>query len=365
MTTQLIEIPKETALEVFTTDNGLDPYIQLIKDELKSFVPDLRTAKSRAEIASKAAKISKFKVYFDREGKRLTDELKAKPKLIDAERKRTREILDALRDEVRKPLTDWETAETARTDVIKERITRMQSVPEIEAGSGLLKSHLSKLELTDVDDSFGEFKGDAAIAKDKAILETKKNLEIAVKRETEKAELERLQKEAAEREQKEREEKLVKEAEERARKQAEYAAQAKINEAKAAEEKARLAALEADKRAQDAKEAEAKRTAQIEEDKKQAELLAQKRIDDAKKEEAERIEKDARMMREIEAAKKRDAEAAEKRRVEDVANREKILDQVANSLSDIIYSASPDEPLGKVIAEAIAEGKIENVTINY
>lgn len=103
---ELIVIPKETALEVFTQTNGLDSYIRQIEDEVNSFVPDISTAKSRAAIASIAAKIAKSKTYLDGVGKDLVDKLKEQPKLVDAERKRMRDKLDALKDQVRKPLTD-------------------------------------------------------------------------------------------------------------------------------------------------------------------------------------------------------------------------------------------------------------------
>ena len=45
--------------------------------------------------------------------------LKALPKQIDESRRIVRERLDALKDEVRKPLTDWENAESARKDALQ------------------------------------------------------------------------------------------------------------------------------------------------------------------------------------------------------------------------------------------------------
>tara|TARA_R110000772_G_scaffold4573_6_gene16380 strand:+ start:4178 stop:5182 length:1005 start_codon:yes stop_codon:yes gene_type:complete len=232
---ELIEILEENALSVFTAEKGLDPYIRLIKAELKNFEPSLRNKTTRAEIASKAAKVGKMKIYLDGEGKKLNERLKAQPKIIDAERKRCKDVLQAFQDEVRKPLTDWEDNERVRIDLIKSRILRMENIPQVEVGSELLKAHLTKLEITVIDDSFSEFKGDAAIAKDRAIIDTRQLIDAATTIENEKAELERLRKEAADQQQKEREEKLVKDAEERVKAEA----QSKIDAANKSEEAAK------------------------------------------------------------------------------------------------------------------------------
>ncbi len=104
----IIEIPKEKTVTVFTTENGLDPYLEKIKTEVESFVPDLSTKKGRDAIASLAYKVSQSKTALESIGKDLVAELKKQPKLVDTERKRVRDYLDDLRDEVRQPLTDWE-----------------------------------------------------------------------------------------------------------------------------------------------------------------------------------------------------------------------------------------------------------------
>ena len=116
--------PKEKAISVYAAENGLDPYLAIIRAEIDSFVPDASTAKGRKEIISMAAKVAKSKVALDDMGKSLVAELKEKPKLIDAERKRMRDMLDLWRDETRKPVTDWE-AEQARIEA--ERLAAEES----------------------------------------------------------------------------------------------------------------------------------------------------------------------------------------------------------------------------------------------
>jgi len=63
------------------------------------------------------------------------ERLKEQPKLVDAERKRMRDKLDALKDQVRKPLTDWENAEESRIDEIKTVIEMMKQIPDSGFGS--------------------------------------------------------------------------------------------------------------------------------------------------------------------------------------------------------------------------------------
>lgn len=264
MSTELITIPKETAITIFTTAKGLDPIIERIKCDALSLVADVSTKKGRDAIASNAAKISRSKTYLDGVGKELVDRLKEQPKLIDSERKRVRDILDALRDEVRKPLTDWEEAEESRISNIRQRIESMKLIPS-DGTSEQLKTHLFRLKSTEINDSFAELKSDAALAKMDAITRTEGLIEKATIAENEKAELERLRKEAEQKAQAEREERLIKEAEERARKQTEESAQKAINEARAAEERAKAQAFEAQERERIAKENEEKRIQQAKE----------------------------------------------------------------------------------------------------
>lgn len=234
MTNDLIVIEKENALTVFTTSNGLDHIIDRIRQEVSSLVPDTSTKKGRDAIASAAMKVARSKTYLDGVGKELVDKLKEQPKLIDAERKRVRDILDSLKDEIRKPLTEWEISEESRIQSIKSRIIAMQSQPE-ELTSKNIKLHISRLKKTDVTDgSFQEFGGEAALAKLSSIEKFEKLLVEVIVHENEQKELERLKKESEERAQREREEKLVKDAEERAKRQAEEKARIEIEKVQAA-----------------------------------------------------------------------------------------------------------------------------------
>ncbi|HBV9277044.1 TPA: hypothetical protein MD922_001088 [Klebsiella pneumoniae] len=104
----LVVIEKKNAMAVFTNNDQLDPLIEAIEKEARSLVPDVTTKKGRDAIASMAHKVARSKTYIDNAGKDLVAELKALPKQIDESRRVIRERLDALKDEVRRPLTEWE-----------------------------------------------------------------------------------------------------------------------------------------------------------------------------------------------------------------------------------------------------------------
>lgn len=108
MENQLVELTTETALTVFTVDNGLDPYVQQVKDEVNNFEHDLSTGAGRKRSASLAAKVAKMKVKLDSLGKGLVAEWKSNSKKVDGARKKMRDDLDELKVIARKPLTEWE-----------------------------------------------------------------------------------------------------------------------------------------------------------------------------------------------------------------------------------------------------------------
>jgi len=348
---ELIVIPKETALEVFTQTNGLDSYIRQIEDEVNSFVPDISTAKSRAEIASKAAKVVRIKTQIDGIGKELVDRLKEQPKLVDAERKRMRDKLDALKDRVRKPLTEWENAEKSRIAEIKSVLEIMKQIPDAGFGSVAIASHLKRLKSTVIaKERFMEFTEDAAVIKDEYVERCERLLAQVEKHEEEQKELKRLRSEKVAREQKEREEKLVKEAEERGKREAEEAAKREIEKVQAAafaaQEKVRI----------EAEEKERSRLA--EEAKKEADRLEKERA--AKELEYQREQQKLRDEALKEAEEKRLAQE-EAARIANEDHRKKIILDAAESL---IYEGI-DEVTATAIIDLILDGKVKHVSIKF
>lgn len=108
-------------VEVFKT-GGTDEILTKIREQALSFVPDVSTAKGRQSIASVANRVARSKTTLDKAGKELVAGIKAQSKSIDAERKKMRDTLDDLKEEVRKPLTDWEDAKKAKEEAEAEKL---------------------------------------------------------------------------------------------------------------------------------------------------------------------------------------------------------------------------------------------------
>lgn len=235
-TTQLVTIPKETALSVFTTEKAMDPFLARIRAEIDGFVPDITTAAGRKAVASMAYKVAQSKSYLEGVGKALADEQKEIPKKIDACRKLVKETLDGWRDEVRKPLTDWEAAEESRVKVHTDAITVLNELARTAPGrdSAALKAALIQIDAVVIGPACEEFEGDYARAKDAARVTVTDELAKAETREAEAAELTRLREESAARTEAERIASIQREAAEAATREAEAAAQKKLDDAAAA-----------------------------------------------------------------------------------------------------------------------------------
>ncbi|WP_217188820.1 coiled-coil domain-containing protein [Enterobacter soli] len=264
--TDLVVIEKQNAMAVFTTKEQLDPIIEAIEKEARSLVPDVSTRKGRDAIASMAHKVARSKTYIDNAGKDLVAELKALPKQIDESRRIVRERLDALKDEVRRPLTEWE-AEQER----------------IKAEEAMNAMHAEALEMN--------IRFDQELA---AKFEADHEMALLMNKDVDRDREE--QRRLAEQAQRERDEQLKQEAAEQARRDAEAKHKAEIEAAarREAEEKARAELaerqrIEAEQRAaREKQEAEARaereKAAAVE-----AERLKAKQAEDARLAEQKRI----------------------------------------------------------------------------
>lgn len=200
----LLPIESINAIELFT-GHKLDDLLNDIRKEVINIVPNVDSVSGRKEIASLAYKVARSKTAIDDAGKELVAEWKKKAASIDAGRKKARDYLDELRDQVRKPLTDWEN-EQARIEQEQEAAR----LAEIERREAELK------------------------AKEEA---------IAAK---EKAEAERIAKEQAEQERVAREARIADEARLKAERDAAEAIANAQRDAELAKEQARFAAEKAE-----------------------------------------------------------------------------------------------------------------------
>ena len=353
--------PKETALQVYSATNGLDPYLQKIRDEIDGFTPDVSTKKGRDAIASIAYKVARSKTALDAVGKDLVAELKEVPKKIDAERKRMRDQLDAWQEEVRRPLTEWEEAEKARVERIKSQVARLADTETASMSAKDIRESIANLEAHVIDARYEEFESEAHRVKAASLNYLRDALVAREKYEEEQAELERLRIEAAQREQKDREERIAREAAESERLAAEQRAQAERDaaarreaDAMAAAEQARLnAELAEQRRIAAEKQAEIDRQAAVE----QARIAAER----AEQEAQARADRAAAQERQRQADEQARAEAEAKAREADKAHKKQINNEALDSL---IAGGMPEDCARKAIT-LIAQRKIPHISISY
>lgn len=351
-TTELIALPpKETALQVYTTPAGLDPYLAKIKDELDAFVPDVSTKKGRDAIASIAYKVAKGKTALDNIGKDLVAELKDVPKKIDAERKRMRDLLDQWKDEVRAPLTQWEEAEAARQARHKTGIELIQiAAATHDFTASTLRLTLAGVESQVIDASWEEFEAEAHRAKTKTVEALQKAIAEREKHEAEQAELAKLRAEAAAREQKDREESIAREAAELAQREAEAKAQA---EREAAIKREAEAAAAAERR-----ELELKLAAErAEREKAEAIQREQQAKADAERQAAEAVAAEQRRVAAQAAADAKEAERRERDKAHKTA--------INRAALDAFVTGGMTEECAKLAVTLIAKKAIPAVSITY
>ncbi len=348
--------PAETALQVYQQPAGLDPYIERIRVEVTGHVPDLTTDKGRKAIASLAFKVRKSKAALDALGKQLVDDLKEIPKKIDAERKRMRDQLDALADEVRRPLDEWEAAEEERIARHKGFIDRLASPAAIQheiqqsMSAQDIRGIIEGIKSIVIDESLEEFEAEAHRIKAKTLQALNAALVAREKHEAEQAELARLRAEAEARAKRDEEERIAREAAERATREAEAKAQAERDaaarreaDAKAAQERAERDRMEAIERQ---KQAEARAEAE--------KLAAEQRAKEAA--EAARL---AEVQRQADEAAR--VEAEQRKREADKAHKAKIMGEAKQAL----MSMNITEELARAIVLKIHRGEVPNVTINF
>ncbi|WP_320729772.1 hypothetical protein [Enterobacter roggenkampii] len=318
--TDLVVIEKQNAMAVFTTKEQLDPIIEAIEKEARSLVPDVSTRKGRDAIASMAHKVARSKTYIDNAGKDLVAELKALPKQIDESRRIVRERLDALKDEVRRPLTEWE-AEQER----------------IKAEEAMNALHAEALEMNE------EFDRQRA-----AQIEADHEMALLMndKFDRDREEQRRL----AEQAQREHEERIKQEAADKAKREAEERHKADLDAAarREAEEKARAELAERQR-------VEAEQRAARE--KQEAEARARREKEEAVAAERRRQE-EAEAARLAEEQRKAEEEA---RRAADKEHRRTINRRV---IADLIAQGIPEEFAQKALL-AIAGGKVQDAHIKY
>ncbi|WLG49155.1 hypothetical protein [Pseudomonas sp. FP1742] len=314
------DISEANAPAIYVKD-GLKPFLQAVKEEVSSQVPDLSTAKGRDRIASLAAKVSKSKVAVEKPGREYLKRLKEMPRVVEAELREFVDAMDALRDETRKPLTDWEAAETARKD---KHVDAVQAIHDFcadlaDVNAAVLLESITSVESVRMGEHWEEFETEAARAKESTLAKLRAALATRQQYEAEQAELVRLRAEAEAQAQRDREAEIARAAAEQARIEAEQRAQAE-RDAAARREQELLDQAAAAQRATEQAARDA--AAAAEHQRMQLELQAEQARTAAAQAEANRIATEQRAEQDRIAAEQRQAEAVAKAQRDEVARQE-------------------------------------------
>ncbi|EPP8464859.1 TPA: hypothetical protein ACTXAV_000189 [Raoultella planticola] len=328
----LVVIEKSNAMAIFTSNDQLDPLIEAIEKEARSLVPDVTTKKGRDAIASMAHKVARSKTYIDNAGKDLVAELKALPKQIDESRRVARERLDALKDEVRRPLTEWEAEQARIADEKAAEEERLRIEAEQKAALEALKKQIEtdhEMALL-MNDAFDRDREEQRIQAEKA--------------------------------QRERDERLKQEAAEQARRDAEAKHKAELEAAarREAEEKARAELAERQRIEAEQHAAREKQEAEARAEREKAEAVEAERR--KAQEEADRIRREAEQ-------REQDRLAEEKRKADEQARREADVKHRKTVGTDIVKALQANTSLTRdqaiEVLTAVKDGRIPHTGISY
>ncbi|EPQ5994542.1 hypothetical protein [Klebsiella pneumoniae] len=317
----LVVIEKKNAMAVFTNNDQLDPLIEAIEKEARSLVPDVTTKKGRDAIASMAHKVARSKTYIDNAGKDLVAELKALPKQIDESRRVVRERLDALKDEVRRPLTEWESEQ--------ERIKAEEAMNAL---------HAEALAMNE------EFDRQMA-----ARIESDHEMALLMNDAFDREQADKAAE--AERQRIAHEEEIKRQAEEKAKREAAEQAQREIDAAAAREREAILAKERAEREQREAAErAEREKQAAVEAERRKAQ------------EEADRIRREAEQREQARLAEEKRKADEQARREADVKHRKTVGVEVVKAL---MANTSLTRDQAIEVLTAVKDGRIPHTGISY
>ncbi|MGQ5801036.1 hypothetical protein ACUNI4_26785 [Serratia sp. IR-2025] len=314
----VIDIKPESYPTLYVT-NGLDKYLNQIRQAVNE-VPDVSTAKGRARIASLAAGASRSKTAIEKPGREYLRHLKEQPKIIEAELRRFVIECDEIRDETRRPLTEWE----AEQDRLKQEAEAKKKAEQLAAEIEV--AHEMALLMNDAFDRD---------AKEKA------------------EEVERLRKA--------HEEFIAQQAAEKAKREVEEKAKSDIEAAEQRERDAKLAQERAEQAIKDnaAKaERDAKELAERVEREKQDAIAAEKL---KAQQESERVQREAKQKEDARLAEEKRVTDEAAKRAADVEHRRTINRQ---AVADLIANGLPEDCAQKCVA-AIAKNLISSVRITY
>lgn len=332
-------VAEKEALQAFFADGkNLDELYGQVETMARGLVADVSTKEGISQVKTAARQLASVRTKVDDIGKKVVADLKALPKVIDENRRAFREKMEALQDDIRRPVTEIENREdeiegikgihlklaTADSEQIKKDLEYVKSIPlteekwheSLEKATKAVKGEIGALELL---------------------------LGSAEKREEDARRLAELEAKQAEADRIIREQKIREEAERKAREEA---------EARAAAEKARL---EREKQEAERKAAEAEKSAQ------EAQEAARKAAQQQNAPTAPAATAPTPMSKTLPAAKP----SAWTRKQKDINNA--IVDAIAAILEDKLqgFTETGYKVAAQEIVKSIIKGRISNLKVEY
>ncbi len=300
--------------------------------ELAAAVPDVTTDKGRKAISALAYRVTRSKTAIDLAGKKLNEDARASINKVDARRREVWAELEDLAATVRKSLTDWEDAEQARLDRMRDALATLTALGD---RTDDLPAMIARLQSFVIDETFAEFQTEAERSRTVALIRVRAAKAAADQREADRLELERLRVIQAERD-----------AADRAAEQERQAAAIAAHQAAIDAEADRLAGVAAAEREAAAVEAA---------------VAAARALADAAVAEAQAVVDAAAAAEEARLADVARLESEQKERDRDVAHR--AATKTAAKLA--LIKAGATEPVAIKIVLAILAGKIPNVRLVF
>ena len=356
-----------------------DQFYTRVRDEVSKEVPDVSTPSGRERIRSLAFKVTKTKTAIDKAATGLTEEWRRNTAAVNSSRRVMVDRLQALADETRRPLTEWEEAEDRRKQQCRETIEWLIAAATIKHGETSAEVDARGVEVWNkaIDpEVFQEFEDEAKAAKAATVNALVAGRDRLKQEEADRAELERLRaenearlareaEEARQREEREAEERRVKEAEEAAQREREEAEQRQRDEeARVAREREEAAERA---REEERKRLEAERDAAVQAEREKAEAAEREaeQARQAERERAEAAEREAQQLRDAEAARVAEQErlaAEERAREANKAHRRQIMSGIKAAILTI---EGVTEPQAKALVLALVAGEIPNTRVTF
>ncbi|WP_375156290.1 hypothetical protein AB7933_26580 [Pseudomonas sp. NT2] len=360
---------------------GLSQFFEAVKAEVTTEVPDLKTAKGRARIASLAATVSKSKAAVEKPGRDYLKRLKEMPKVVEAELREFVTKMDRLRDTTRQPLTDWENAEQARKD---RHVDNIQAIKDMEVfgatpTAAAVAQVIVQLEAIELGDSWEEFLPEAAQAKDRTLSLLRAMQNERTQYEAEQAELVRLRAESEAQAQRDRDAAIAQAAADQARREAAERAETErlaaarreqdlLDQAAAAQRAAAQAVLDAEAAAERQRmrlelQAEQARAAAAQAE--SSRLSAEQRAEQDRAAAAQRQEQAVEQARQNELARQAAAVAFELEQAQAREADEAHRRAINRAALDAFIAGGMPEECAKQAVKLIAQRKIPAVSISY